>query len=131
MWTGALYCALRAAIFIIMYLPQRSSRPEQLLPLVMAVFSIGTECSDAAPDFEISEIEIRSDDGTEEAPEVADYLAIGMVSELSAQREIVDFDFDFGWRFSKGETSGAGKVDFDDSTRGKPASKSTGKPLKP
>ena len=129
MWTGALYCALRAAIFIIMYLPQRSSRPEQLLLLVMAVFSIGTECSDAALDFEISEIEIRSDDGTEEAPEVADYLAIGMVSELSAQREIVDFDFD--WRVSKGETSGAGKVDFDDSTRGKPASKSTGKPLKP
>ena len=95
----------------------------------MAVFSAGTECSDAALDFEISEIEIRSDDGTEEAPEVADYLAIGMVSELSAQREIVDFDFD--WRVSKGETSGAGKVDFDDSTRGKPASKSTRKPLKP
>jgi hypothetical protein len=46
----------------------------------MAVFSAGTECSDAALDFEIS---------------------------------------------------GAGKVDFDDSTRGNPASKSTRKPLKP
>jgi len=71
---------LGAAIFIIMNLPQRSSRPEQLLLFVMAVFSGGTGCSDAALDFEIS---------------------------------------------------GAGKVDFDDSTRGKPASKSTGKPLKP
>jgi hypothetical protein len=51
-----------------------------LLLFVMAVFSAGTECSDAALDFEIS---------------------------------------------------GAGKVDFDDSTRGKPASKSTRKPFKP
>ena len=41
-------------------------------------------------------------------------LLLVLVSELSAQREVVDFDF--GWRFSKGEISGAGKVDFDDST---------------
>ncbi len=42
------------------------------------------------------------------------WLLLGLVSGLSAQREVVDFDF--GWRFSKGEISGAGKVDFDDST---------------
>ena len=54
-----------------MNLPQLPARPELLTLLFMAVFSFGTERSDAAP-------------------EVAGDLAIGLVSELSAQREIVD-----------------------------------------
>ena len=47
LWLGSV------PFFLIMNRPQRLSRPELWLLLVLAVLSAGTECSDAALDFEI------------------------------------------------------------------------------